>query len=345
MALTLSRLAARARGLAAVVSIPWLLAACGGSDDPAIDRGPTAIALPADPNGAYWDAAEGKLYFTDDNTNSLITWDGEGRTTFTTYAALPALVAPATPTQVSLGQIARAPDKTFHVTRFGFGNAGTAVEVSPAKVTRNLTGLDPVRRRIALTRTSAGEILDSWFTTPPSPCPATTNGSVSLLTVNADASAAEQEIITGLSKPVGAATVGRTLFVSDQATGKLLSYSLDAVRSAPATAAQGTTVASFTTNLVSSDPASLTADNIDLMTAAPDGTLFFGGRGSKVFQVNSATGAVKTIATFNTSADPGRLQVRGVAYDTANQRLFVTVHSTDITKAGNALHILPFTPG
>ena len=327
--------------LLAALLLPWLLLACGGDDGPSPDRGPTTIALGADPNGACWDATEGKLYLTDDVTNAIVAWDGEGTTTFTNFVALPALVPPATPTQVSLGQLARLADKTFYVTRFGFGNAGTVIEISPAKVARNLTGLDATRRRIAMAGNTTGELLDSWFTTPPSPGPATTNGNVSLLTVNPDGSAAERELVTGLSKPVGAGVVGRTLYVSDQATGKLLSFALDTVLATPATAAQGTTVATFTTNLVGSDPASLTADNIDLLTATADGTLFFGGRGGKLFRVNGTTGAVTTLAALNTDADPGRLQVRGVAYDAANRRLFVAVHSTDTTKAGNALRIVP----
>lgn len=331
-----------ARALTMVLLLP-VLGACGGNDDDAtvIDRGPTTIALAADPNGAYWDVAEGKLYVTDDNSNAVLTWDGEGTTTFSSFVALPALVAPATPTQVSIGQLARTAAKAFYVTRFGFGNAGTVVEVSAAKFARNLTGLQANRRRIALTVAPGGELIESWFVTLPSPGPATTGGSISVLTVNADGSASEREIVTGLSKPVGTAVVGRTLFVSDQATGKLLSFALDTLLVTPATAAQGTTVATFTTNLASGDPGALTADNIDLMSAAADGTLFFGGRGGKLFKVNGATGAVTTLASLNTTADPGRLQVRGVAYDAANRRLFVTVHSTDVTKSGNSLRIVP----
>jgi sugar lactone lactonase YvrE len=328
------------RALALLLLLPCL-SACGGNDDPVPDRGPTTIALNADPNGAYWDAMENKLYLTDDQSNALLSWDGDGTATFTSFVALPALVTPATPTQVSLGQVARTANKAFYVTRFGFGNAGTVVEVSPAKVARNLTGLNATRRRIATVVTAAGEQIDGWFTAPPSPTAATTNGNISLLSVNPDGTASERELVTGLSKPVGTAVIGRTLYVSDQATGKVLSFALDTVLATPATAAQGTTVATFTANLVSGDPVALTADNIDLMTAASNGTLFFGGRGGKLYRVNSATGAVTLIDSINTAADPGRLQIRGVAYDAANRRLFVTVHSTDVTKAGNALRIYP----
>jgi sugar lactone lactonase YvrE len=333
-------LAARALLISLLLLTSWL-SACGGSDARPIDRGPTSIALDADPNGAYWDVSEGRLYLTDDKTNRVLSWDGEGKTSFSTAVVLPALLPPATPTQVSLGQLTRVADKRLYATRFGFGNAGTVIEVSPAAAARNLTGLDARRRRIAITATATGELLESWFTAPPSPSASSASGNVSLLSVSADGSASERELVTGRSKPVGAVVIGRTLFVSDQATGKVLSFALDTILATPADAASGTTVATFGANLTAGDPGVLTADNIDLMTAAADGTLFFGGRGGKLYRVNSTTGAVTTIATLNSDADPGRLQIRGVAHDAANRRLFVAVHSTDTSKAGNTLRVFP----
>lgn len=327
------------RALALLLFVSSMLAGCGDDDDASADRGPTTIALAADPNGVHWDAAENRLYLTDDTSNAILRWDGDGTTTFSSYAALPALQPPATPTQTSLGGLTRTSGQRFYTTRFGFGNAGTAIEVD-APAARILAGLDPARRRIAIAVSAAGELLDSWFTTPPSPSASTANGGVSMMTVNADGSASEREIVTGLSKPVGVVTVGRTLFVSDQATGKLLSFALDTVLAAPASAEQGTTVASFSANLASSDPASRSADNIDQLAAASDGTLFLGGRGGRLFRVG-ADGAVSTLAEFNTSADPGRLQVRGVAYDAANRRLFVVLHSMDDAVAGHSLRIVP----
>ena len=55
--------------------------------------------------------------------------------------------------------------------------------------------------------------------------------------------ASEQDLITGLSKPAGVAVVGDQLFVSDQGTGKVLAYSLAAVRAQPAKAEDGRVVA------------------------------------------------------------------------------------------------------
>ncbi len=328
------RLAVAGRVLAAAV-LAGVLAVCGGGGSgPVIDRGPTHIALSADANGIYWDSGEAQLYLTDDNTNSLLVWDGDGKTSFSAYASLPPLLPAATPSQVSIGELTRAADRTFYTARFGFGNAGTIMTVNATRVATNLGGLDPVRRRIAMTVTGAGELLTSWFTAPPSPNASSTNGNVSLLTVNG-VNASERQLVTGLSKPVGVAVVGRTLYVSDQTTGKLLSFPLDAVLATPRTAAQGTLVATFTADL--SVPAN---DNLDLLTAGPDGNLYVGGRGGKLYRVSPA-GVVTQLDNINTVAAPGLLQIRGIAVDAGNRRLFVVVHSTDLARAPNAVRIYP----
>ena len=330
-----SRMAGVGRLVAAAV-LAGVVAACGGGGGGGvvIDRGPTNIALAADPNGVYWDSGEAQLYLTDDNTNAILVWDGDGKTTFPNYASLPPLLPAATPTQVSIGELARTADRSFYTTRFGFGNAGTVMTVSANRVATNLTGLDPVRRRIAMTVTASGELITNWFTAPPSPSASSTTGNVSLVTVSGSM-ASERQLVTGLSKPVGTVVVGRTLYVSDQTTGKLLSFPLDAVLAAPRTAAQGTLVATFTADL--SVPAN---DNLDLMTAGPDGNLYVGGRGGKLYRVTPA-GVVTQLASINANATPGLLQIRGIAVDAGNRRLFVAVHSSDLTKAPNALRILP----
>lgn len=313
-----------------VAGIVAVLAACGGGGGgPAfVERGPKTLVVNADPNGVYYDAGEARLYITDDNTNALLNWDGETTTTFSKFADLPPLLPAATATQVSIGELTRTADKTFYTTRFGFGNAGTIMTVSPTKVATNLTGLDATRRRIAMTVTANGELLDNWFTAPPTPSASTANSSVSLVTVTGS-TAAEKQLVTGLSKGVGQVAVGRTLYVADQGTNKILSFPLDAVIAAPRVAASGTTLASFDAT-----------DGLDLMTAGPDGSLYVGSRAGKLFRVTAA-GVKTTLLDANTAADPGRLQVRGTTIDTANKRIFVAVHSTDVTKAPNSIRILP----
>ncbi len=314
-----------------VAGVVAVLAACGGGGGGGgafVERGPKTLVVNADPNGIYYDAGEARLYITDDNTNALLNWDGEATTSFSKFADLPPLLPAATATQVSIGELTRSIDKTFYTTRFGFGNAGTIMTVSPTKVATNLTGLDPVRRRIAMTFTANGELIDNWFTAPPTPNASSANGNVSLVTITGT-TAAEKQLVTGLSKGVGTVAIGRTLYVADQGTNKILSFPLDAVIAAPRVAASGTTVATF-------DP----TDGLDLMTAGADGALYVGSRAGKLYRV--ATDGTKTVLLdANTTADPGRLQVRGSSIDTANKRIFVAIHSTDVTKAPNSVRILP----
>ena len=274
------------------------LAACGGSDDD-VDRGPTTIELQAKLNSLYWDARASRLYLTDDDAgvNAIKTWDGDKG--FSVVYPLPAMAADQ---RATLGQLTRGADGNLYATRFGFGSYGTVVVVPPTGSSFNLMGLDGARRRIGITPTADGKLIDGWFRGGGSG----PSGVISELTVGAAGLAGERDLVTGLSKPAGVAVVGDQLFVSDQGTGQLLAYSLAAVRAQPATAKDGRVVASFTT-----------ADGLDLMTAASDGTLYFGGSGGTLYVV-SPNGAVKTLA----NGWPG---IRGVALDAANRRLFVAV--------------------
>lgn len=290
------------RGLLVATGFALLsLAACGGNgDDEVADRGPTTIEVQAKLNGLYWDAQASRLYLTDDeaNVNAIRIWDGDDK--FSVAHQLPAMEANQ---RHSLGQLTRAADGTLYVTRFGFGSYGTVVAVPKSGQPYNLTGLAGDRRRIAITPTADGKLIDGWFRGGGAPGP---SGVISELTVAAGGQASEQDLITGLSKPAGVAVVGDQLFVSDQGTGKVLAYSLAAVRAQPAKAEDGRVVAEF-----------ISADSIDLMTAGPDGTLFFGGGAGTLYAV-APDGKVRTLA----SGWPG---IRGVAYDAQNKRLFAAV--------------------
>lgn len=274
--------------LAALLS----LTACGGSDDD-VDRGPTAIQVTAKLNGLYWDAGEERLYLTDDDANALKVWDGKDG--FSTAFAM----TPAPASGPNMGQIARI-DGTFYVTRFGFGRDGGVVAVPKTGAAYDLRGLDPQRRRIGLTPTGDGKLVVGWFRGGQA---GAATGTISELTLQAGGQASERELVTGLGKPAGLAVVGDQLLVTDQNTAQLLAYSLAAVRAQPATAADGRVVATF-----------ITSDQLDLMTAAADGTLYFGGNGGALYQVNPK-GDVKTLAS-------GWSRVRGVALDERHRRLF-----------------------
>lgn len=296
--------------LAGMASALLALTACGGGSSDPVDRGPTTLPVSAKLNGLYWDKSEGKLYLTDDTANNIRVWDGAKD--FPAYAALTA--APAS--GATLGQLTRTTDGTFYVTRFGFGTDGAVVAVPKSGAAVNLSGTDPVRRRMGITTAPDGTLLDGWFNGGKG----IGTGTVSLLTVTGS-QASERDLITGLGKPVGLAVVGDTLYLNDQNAGKLLSYSWSGVRATPATLAGATTVAEFTTT-----------DGIDMMTAASDGTLFFGGSGGTLYQV-SPQGKVSTLAS-------GWPKIIGVAYDEANRRLFAAVGAADANST-SSVRIVP----
>ena len=281
------------------------LSACGGGDD--TPRGPTTLPVAAKLNGLYWDKTESKLYLTDETANNIRVWDGDKA--FPQHAALP--TAPAS--GASLGQITRTTDGTFYVTRFGFGTSGAVVAVPKTGSSFNLTGTDSQRRRIGITTTPDGTLIDGWFVKGGS-------GAISQITVTGT-QASEKELVTGLGKPVGLAAVGDTLYVSDQNTGNVLSFSLSKARAQAQGLSDGKVLATFTT-----------LDGIDLMTSASDGTLFFGGSGGKLFKMGS-TGTVTVLAS-------GWPKIKGVAYDEAHRRLFAAVDAADATSTAS-VRIVP----
>lgn len=296
-----------AGALAALLS----LGACGGNDGDDVDRGPTEIPVTAKPNGLYWDSAESRLYLTDDDTNAIKVWDGKQG--FSVAATL----TPPPASGPTLGQLTRDAGGSFYVTRFGFGQHGNVVVVPASGAAYELAGLDPQRRRIGLARTPDGKLLVGWFRGGRS---GGDTGTISELSVQGN-QGSERELVTGLGKPAGLAVVGDQLFVTDQNTAQLLVYSLSAVRAQPATAQGARVVASF-----------LTSDQLDLMTAAADGTLYFGGNGGSLYQVNP-NGEVRTLAT-------GWGRVRGVALDERHRRLFV-IDAAAQTGDASRIRIVP----
>ncbi len=309
MSTTFLRTGRLSRQLLAAFSITlFTLTACGDSDNPPlITRGPASVDMAGSPNGAYWDGNEARLYLTEEDSNSLRAWDGADG--FPVVATLPAPPASGN----TLGQLTRTGDGTLYVTRFGFGTDGTVIAAPRHGDPHNLNGLAPERRRIGLTTTPDGALLVGWFIRGGS-------GAISELTVNGN-QASERELITGLGKPVGIAITGDRLVITDQNEGQVLAFSLSAVRQQPQTAADGQLLATFTT-----------LDGIDLMTAAPDGTLFFGGRGGNLFAL-SPDGAVRSLAT-------GWPTIRGVAYDPAQTRLFAVVDGSN-EQASATLRVIP----
>jgi sugar lactone lactonase YvrE len=212
----------------------------------------------------------------------------------------------APPEGAGLGQLVRDADGSLVVTRFGFGTRGGVAVVRVGGSVVDVPGLDVTRRRTGLTRATDGMLYDAWFVHEDAGEP---RGAVAELSLDGS----EREVIEGLVKPIGVLAVGERLFVSDQELGEIWV--------APRV-----------------DPAShqvfASVERPDLLSAGPDGSLFSGSATGNVFHIDAAGG----VSTFQS----GFREVRGVAYDGGERRLFVAEHDpSEDGDARHALHILP----
>ena len=247
-----------------------VLACAGGAGDKAVedsqaevtvDRGPTTIALDADPNGLWWDADEAALYIADDNGNRALRWsDAGGLSLAATFPEAPA-------DGPGLGQLVRLADGALVVTRFGYGTAGDVVFVGADGVSGVVPGLDPERRRIGLTLTDEGTLFDGWYKS----ADGTRVGGVSAL----DLTRGETDLWSDLGKPVGVLAHEGRLWVADQDKLQLLTAPLDDL----------------------SDLSLLAElDSADLLCAGPMGGVFMGGKDGAV-RLISAEGVVEVYAS------------------------------------------------
>lgn len=205
-----------------------------------------------------------------------------------------------------LGQLVKTADGTIVVTRFGFGTAGDVAYVTPGGEAEIVPDLDPERRRIGLTVAADGTLYDSWFVRLST---GDRVGAIGTLTL----AGVEPEVVTGLTKPVGVLVVGDELVITDQDLGQVLVAPLDSPMDYEVLAAVA---------------------GPDLVAAGPDGSLFTGSSDGSLYRIEANGDA----AVFET----GFQQVRGVAYDPTNRRLFVADHDGDESDGiSHVLHILP----
>ena len=174
--------------------------------------------------------------------------------------------------------------------------------VKADKTTGKVPKLDPARRRIGLTVTNDGTLYDSYFVK-------TATGDLGAV-AKLDVAGTEVDFLTGLKKPIGVLASGSNLLVSDQSAGT--------ITEAP--------IAKLTKLTVLAQ-----IDGPDLLCEGPDGSFFTGGPGGAVRKITS-DGKVSTFAG-------GFLEIRGVASDAVNKRVFASEH--DPVGSKNALHILP----
>ncbi|RKH68539.1 hypothetical protein [Corallococcus llansteffanensis] len=267
-------------------------------DETPVERGPKTIAVDGDPNGLWWDADSATLYMADDEHNRVLKYrDGEG---ISLVADLPP--AAASP---GLGALARLSDGTLVVVRFGGGTAGDVVYVRPDGTSAVIPNLPRERRRIGITVTQDGQLLDGYFVRNNN----VNVGSVARLTLEGT----EQEVVGALVKPVGVLAVGDTLFISDQLANKVYRSPL----SAPSQLVPFATLSSP-----------------DLLAVGPNNTLLTGSRDGTVLSI-SQSGEVSVLAG-------GFQQPHGIAYDAKNKRLFVADHDgTPEDGTAHTLRILP----
>lgn len=191
------------------------LSACGSAQ---VASAPQRVSLDARANGIVIRPADGRIFITDDKTNSVLSSvDGS---TFTPFAAIPVVAGQAN----ALSQVTIADTGSLLVGRFGFGTAGAVFDVGANRSVSTLSGVDPTRRRLGLSAIGMGKLLSTWFVKNGN-APAT--GGLSLITYEESThTASEHNLLTGLAKPVGIAVQSDAVFISDQADNMILKTSL-----------------------------------------------------------------------------------------------------------------------
>jgi hypothetical protein len=264
---------------------------------------PQRFAVEAKPNGIAVRPGDGAIFITDDATSSVLAATGSNRT-FARYAAVPAVPGQD---RNSLSQLEFAGPRALLVARFGFGTSGALVEIAGSEANTDATarkittyaGPDPVRRRLGLAVLGPGQVLSTWFVKQGN---TRQYGGLSLITYDsASGRATEHTWMTGLIKPVGVAVANGNVYLSDEASNRILKARIDALRAAPQPASSATVIAQV--------------DGPDLLAASRDGTLYT-KCGKRGFCRIAADGAVTQLANdFN--------DARGVALDETRHVLYV----------------------
>jgi len=267
------------------------------------------VPLMFQPAGLWWDSATNSLYLANDGGSQIVRWR-EDLNAFVVATNLPQIA----PASGGLGQLIKAKDGTWLVTRFGFGMAGAILHVDQNNETTSVPGLASNRRRVGLTQASDGTLYTSWFIVVGSAPPSM--GTVSRVALDGSG---ESDVANGIGKPAGVLAMGDQLYISDQENGVILK-----VPQATSTDG-GTTTTTFAT-----------VAGADALAAGPNGTLF----------AVSSTGDVWSIDASGTptSVKSGYKPLRGVAYDPDHQRLFVAEPDKGSPDGGAGmpmLHVLP----
>jgi glucose/arabinose dehydrogenase len=300
------------RRLLAAIATTMFLSSCGS-----VPPGSTAqkVPLAGTPNGVAVRDSDGAVFVTDDRTNGIVMTShigDEDAPAFSSYARIPAAAGERT----GLSQIAFAPNGHLLVESFGFGATSAVFDIAPSGQVALASDVNSERRRLGLLVLDGGTFLSSWFVKEGNAPPV---GGVSVVTRGAaPRQVTERDIVTGLGKPVGLATVGDQLYISDQAANRIYKVDLQAARAANAP--------------VPASDVFATVEAPDLLAASPDGTLYTKCGAHAVCRF-SKRGRATVIADDLDSP-------RGVAVDVARKRL-VAVDRSGAPDKPSSLRVLP----
>ncbi len=295
-----------------------------GTVDAGVNRGPAKLLLPnmalAAPNGLFWQyGADPALYIADEGTNQIVRWDDKKN--FTTQVTLPDYPMDGG----GLGGLVRLTDGTFFVTRFGFGVGGGIEYVAATGDAGDIPGLDVTRKRIGLTLLPDGTLATTYFK-------GNGAGAVGAIAKLSAFTGGEKDFITNLVKPVGVQYNELRIFTTDQFQGYVVqSTSLATGGTFNNPQDGGSDAGGFDAGDGGGQPNDFVdLANGDALCQGPDGTLFAATSDGSVYQI-SRDGTKKSVAS-------GLTRPKGVAYDGANKRLFVS--DVDLTN-GSSIHIYP----
>ncbi|HVK65689.1 MAG TPA: hypothetical protein VM694_14500 [Polyangium sp.] len=293
-----------------------LLSACGdgtspstpGSGSGASSGGGNGSVVDRGPTSISLDGDPNGLFWDADTATLFLADDNGNRIlswTDTAGLGLAAELPAAPPDSAGLGQVVKLKDGTLVVPRFGGGTAGDVVYAKPDGTNGVVPNLDPLRRRIGLAVSEEGTLYDTFFVAM--------NGIKLGSVAKLDLAGTEAEVITGLKKPIGVLAVAGEFIVTEQETGNVYRASIT-------NPAELAVIAQLT--------------GPDLLTTGPNGTFFTGGKDGSVRQIIGGGNWSEFASGFQ--------EVRGVAYDAENKRLFLADH--DGIEEDGVTHFLRILP-
>lgn len=292
----------------------------GGDDSSAdsanMNNGASELSLDGYPNGLWWDDASQTLFVADDRNNRVLTWtDADG---FVVLGDLPAAAA----SSPGLGQLVLVGDQVI-VPRFGDGTAGDVVWIDLDGNTGTIADLDPERRRIGLAVTPAGDLYDSWFVKSGDGDSQT--GEVTGLSLDGG----ETEFVTGSEKPVGLLADDEYMYLADQKDGSVMRKGMPGSGNGGGGGGGNGAGGEFEAFADVPEP--------DLMCWGRNGGLFVFDKSGIVYEVD-ATGAASAFYEAEAESSGSQSSRRGVAYDAAGGRLFLSHH--DETGAADSILVV-----